>query len=246
MNFSGKKVLIIGGSRGIGAAIVARFAQENARIVFTFKAATERAHALVRSIIASGGHIQAIQCDNADTQQISETINSAIEILEGIDIVVVSAGIYNGGPLEHISLEDIDATYAVNIRALLLFAQGAAKHMRSGGRIIFIGSNMAERVPRAGATLYALSKTAIVGMTKGLARDLGHRGITVNNIQPGPVDTEMNPATTEKAQWSKNNLIALQRYGRAEEIASMVAYVAGPDAAFVTGASLTVDGGYSI
>src|SRR5262249_53131328 len=147
-------------------------------------------------------------------------------------------------PIEKLSLEDLDRTLAINVRAVFVATQATARHMKEGGRIINIGSCNAERIPFAGGAVYAMSKAALVGLTKGLARDLGLRGITINNIQPGPIDTDMNPAHGDFAETLKK-LMALPRYGSAEEIAGMVAYLAGPEAGFVTGASLTIDGGFT-
>ena len=148
------------------------------------------------------------------------------------------------GSIERLSLEDFDRTFAINVRAVFVATQAAAKHMKSGGRVVNIGSCNAERMPFAGGAAYAMSKSALQGLVKGLARDLGPRGITVNNVQPGPVDTDMNPATGEFAEMLKK-LMALPRYSSADEIAGMVAYLAGPEAGFVTGASLTIDGGFT-
>ena len=162
----------------------------------------------------------------------------------GIDILVSSAGIAAMAPIENYRLEDFDRTMAINVRAAFVAIQAAVKHMREGGRVITIGSCNAERMPFIGGAVYAMSKAALVGLVKGLARDLGPRGITVNNIQPGPVDTDMNPAHGEFAE-SLKKLMALPRYGSGDEIAAMVAYLCGPDAGFVTGASLTIDGGFN-
>ncbi|MCI0650470.1 MAG: SDR family oxidoreductase, partial [Planctomycetes bacterium] len=164
--------------------------------------------------------------------------------LGGIDILVNNAGIAAIAPVDDFRLADFDRTVAVNLRAVFVASQAAAKRMKSGGRIIMIGSCNAERMPFAGGAVYAMSKAALVGLVKGLARDLGARGITVNNIQPGPIDTDMNPATGEFAETMKK-LMALPRYGVPDEVAAMVAYLAGPDAGFVTGASLTIDGGFT-
>jgi 3-oxoacyl-[acyl-carrier protein] reductase len=148
-------------------------------------------------------------------------------------------------PLDAVSLKDFDRTFAVNVRAVFVATQRAVKYMNAGGRIITIGSCNAERMPFAGGAVYAMSKAALVGLVKGLARDLGPRGITVNNVQPGPIETEMNPANTAFAEMLRQQVMALPRYGTADEIAAMVAYLAGPEAGFVTGASLTIDGGFT-
>ena len=164
--------------------------------------------------------------------------------LGGIDILVNSAGVLALGPIDDFKLADFDRTIAINVRAVFVATEAAVKHMRQGGRIINIGSTNAERVPFAGAAVYAMSKSALRGLVKGLSRDLGPRGITINNVEPGPVDTEMNPANGENAPMLKS-LMALPRYGTVEEIAGMVAYLASPEAAYVTGASLSIDGGFT-
>jgi 3-oxoacyl-[acyl-carrier protein] reductase len=171
-------------------------------------------------------------------------VERTVAELGGIDILVNSAGVAVMAPLDDFRLEDLDRTLAVNVRAAFVATQAAAKHMKAGGRIITIGSCNADRMPFAGGAAYAMSKAALVGLVKGLARDLGPRGITVNNVQPGPIDTDMNPANGDFAD-SLRGLMALPRYGAAEEIAAMVAYLAGPEAAFVTGASLMIDGGFT-
>jgi 3-oxoacyl-[acyl-carrier protein] reductase len=164
--------------------------------------------------------------------------------LGGIDILVNNAGILAMGPIDRLSPAEFDRTFAINVRAVFVATQAAAKHMKSGGRVVNIGSCNAERMPFAGGAAYAMSKSALHGLAKGLARDLGPRGITINNVQPGPVDTDMNPAAGEFAEMLKK-LMALSRYSSADEIAGMVAYLAGPEAGFVTGASLTIDGGFT-
>ena len=193
---------------------------------------------------ALGVRALAIQADSADAQAVVRAVERTVAELGGIDILVNNAGIAVMAPLDDYRLEDLDRTLAVNVRAVFVATQAAVKHMKAGGRIITIGSCNAERMPFAGGAVYAMSKAALVGLVKGLARDLGPRGITVNNIQPGPVDTDMNPANGDFAD-TLRGLMALPRYGAAEEIAAMVAYLAGPEAGFVTGASLTIDGGFT-
>lgn len=173
-----------------------------------------------------------------------QAIRTAVEHFGGLDILVNNAGVLAWGSTEELTLEQLDHTLAVNVRSVFVASQEAAKHMTDGGRIINIGSTNAERMPFAGGAVYAMSKAALVGLTKGLARDLGGRGITVNNLQPGPVDTDMNPENGEFAD-SLKQLMAINRYGRAEEIASFVAYLAGPEAGYITGSSLMIDGGFS-
>ncbi len=243
-NLNGKVALIQGGSRGIGAAIVTRLAAQGAAVAFTYVSSDAKAKALQDSVIAGGGKALAIKADSADARAIRQAVDSTVEAFGRIDILVNNAGVLAMGPLEDFKLEDFDRTLAVNVRSVFIATQEAARHMGEGGRIINIGSTNAERMPFAGGATYAMSKSALVGLTKGLARDLGPRGITVNNVQPGPVDTDMNPADGEFAE-NLLGLMASGRYGRVEEIASFVAYLAGPEAGYITGASLTIDGGFS-
>ena len=240
---SGKVALIQGGSRGIGAAIVQRLAAEGAAVAFTYVSSTATAQALQDSIIAAGGKALAIQADSADAAAIRQAVNSTVQTFGRLDILVNNAGVLAVAALEDFTLEDFDQTVAINIRSVFIASQEAAKHMGEGARIINIGSTNADRMPFAGGGPYAMSKAALVGLTKGLARDLGPRGITINNVQPGPVDTDMNPAHGEFAE-SLIPLMAVGRYGTAGEIASFVAYLAGPEAGYITGASLTIDGGF--
>ena len=240
---SGKVALVQGGSRGIGAAIVKRLAAEGAAVAFTYVSSTAKAEELQNSITANGGKALAIKADSADAQAIQQAVARTVEQLGGVDILVNNAGVLAVGPLEEFSLEDFDRTLNINVRSVFIASQAAARHMGEGGRIINIGSTNADRMPFAGGGVYAMSKSALVGLTKGLARDLGPRGITINNVQPGPVDTDMNPATGDFAE-SLIPLMAIGRYGHAEEIASFVAYLAGPEAGYITGASLTIDGGF--
>ncbi|MBS7558751.1 oxidoreductase [Pseudomonas protegens] len=243
-NLSGKVALIQGGSRGIGAAIVERLAAEGASVAFTYVSSASKAKALQDSIIAKGGKALAIQADSADADAIREAVQRTAQAFGRLDILVNNAGVLAMAPLDEFKLEDFDQTLAINVRSVFIATQEAARHMGEGGRIINIGSTNAERMPFAGGGPYAMSKAALVGLTKGLARDLGPRGITINNVQPGPVDTDMNPADGAFAE-SLLDLMAVRRYGRAEEIAGFVAYLAGPEAAYITGASLSIDGGFS-
>lgn len=243
-NLSGKVALIQGGSRGIGAAIVERLAAEGASVAFTYVSSASKAKALQDSIIAKGGKALAIQADSADADAIREAVQRTAQAFGRLDILVNNAGVLAMAPLDEFKLEDFDQTLAINVRSVFIATQEAARHMGEGGRIINIGSTNAERMPFAGGGPYAMSKAALVGLTKGLARDLGPRGITINNVHPGPVDTDMNPAGGAFAE-SLLDLMAVRRYGRAEEIAGFVAYLAGPEAAYITGASLSIDGGFS-
>ncbi|WP_301153698.1 3-oxoacyl-ACP reductase family protein [Metapseudomonas otitidis] len=240
----GKVAFIQGGSRGIGAAIAKRLAREGAAVALTYSASASAALEVVRAIEAAGGRAIALQADSRDEQAIRAAIRHTRDSFGRLDILVNNAGVLAVAPIEEFSIDDLDRTLAVNVRSVVIASQEAARVMGEGGRIITIGSTNAERMPFAGGSVYALSKAAVAGFTKGLARDLGPRGITVNNVQPGPVDTEMNPDQGEFAE-SLKQIMALPRYGQAEEIASFVAYLAGPEAGYITGANLMVDGGFS-
>ena len=239
-----KRALVTGGSRGIGAAIVKRFASEGAHVAFTYSSSPDRAEDVAKSARALGVKALAVQADSADADAVLAAVEHTAAELGGIDILVNNAGVAIVGPLEEFKLSDFDRTFAINVRAVFVATQAAIKHMKEGGRIINIGSTNAERMPFAGGGVYAMSKSALQGLVQGLARDLGPRGITINNVQPGPVDTDMNPATGEFAEMLKG-FMAIPRYGQADEIAGMVAYLAGPEAAYVTGANLMIDGGFS-
>ena len=241
---SGQVAFVQGGSRGIGAAIVKRLARDGAAVAFTYVSSASKAEELVATITATGGKALAIRADSADAVAVQHAIRQSVTRFGRLDILVNNAGVLVWGHLEELTLDDLDRTLAVNIRSVFVACQEAAHHMGKGGRIINIGSTNADRIPMAGGSVYAMSKSALVGLTKGMARDLGPRGITVNNVQPGPVDTDMNPADGESAEQLKG-MMALARYGKDDEIASFVAYLAGPEAGYVTGASLTIDGGFS-
>lgn len=241
---AGKIAFVQGGSRGIGAAIVKRLARDGAAVAFTYVSSPDKANEVVYAIQQSGGRALAIKADSSDAAAVKQSIDQAAATFGGIDILVNNAGVLALGPIEDFKLEDFDRTVAVNVRSVFVATQEAIRHMGKSGRIITIGSTNADRMPFQGGAAYAMSKSAIVGLTKGLARDLGPRGITVNNVQPGPVDTDMNPDNSDFAE-SLKGLMAVGRYGKAEEIAGFVAYLAGPEAAYITGASLTIDGGFS-
>jgi 3-oxoacyl-[acyl-carrier protein] reductase len=239
-----KRALVTGGSRGIGAAIVKRLAQDGAHVALTYVSNPEEARKTAAEAQALGVRGVAILADSADAKAVTAAVERTARELGGLDILVNNAGIAVIAPVDTLSLADFDRTFAINVRAAFVAAQAAARHMQEGGRIINIGSCNAERMPFAGGAAYAMSKAALVGLAKGLARDLGPRGITVNNVQPGPVATDMNPEDGEFAETLKG-FMALPRYARPDEVARFVAYLAGPDAAFVTGASLTIDGGFT-
>jgi NAD(P)-dependent dehydrogenase (short-subunit alcohol dehydrogenase family) len=237
-----KTALVTGGGRGIGAAIALRLAREGTDVAITYRRDAESASKVVREIEGYGRRGLALRADSADPDAVVDAVDRAAGELGRLDILVNNAGIAPFGPLEEVRAEDIDRALAVHVRAVFVASQAAARHLGPGGRIISIGSSLAERVPYAGWTLYSMSKSALLGLTRGLARDLGPRGITANVIQPGSIDTEMNPADSPEADFERG-FIALGRYGRAEEIAAMAAYLAGPGGDYVTGAAIAVDGG---
>ncbi|HEY4318413.1 MAG TPA: 3-oxoacyl-ACP reductase family protein [Herbaspirillum sp.] len=241
---AGKIAFVQGGSRGIGAAIAKRLAADGAAVALTYISSPDRAAQVVAEIEAAGGRALAIRADSADAEAIKGAVAQAVAAYGRIDILVNNAGVLALGALEDFSLEDFDRTLAVNVRSVFVATQAAARHMGEGGRVINIGSTNAERMPFGGGGPYAMSKAALVGLTRGLARDLGPRGITINNVQPGPVDTDMNPADSDFAATLKG-LMAVGRYGTDREIAGFVAYLASPEAAYITGASLTIDGGFA-
>ncbi|ANY86081.1 MULTISPECIES: 3-oxoacyl-ACP reductase family protein [Pseudomonas] len=243
-NLNGKVALVQGGSRGIGAAIVRRLAKEGAQVAFTYVSATDTAAALAADINANGGQALALRADSADAVAVQQAVQATVEAFGRLDILVNNAGVLAVAPVTEFDLAEFDRMLAINVRSVFVASQAAARHMGQGGRIINIGSTNAERMPFAGGAPYAMSKSALVGLTRGMARDLGPQGITVNNVQPGPVDTDMNPASGEFAD-SLIPLMAIGRYGQADEIASFVAYLAGPEAGYITGASLTADGGFA-
>ncbi len=241
----GKRALVTGASRGIGAAIVRRLAADGAAVAFTYGRSAEEAQKLVAEVAADGGTAVAIQADSADAEQVAKSVDDAVSRLGGLDILVNNAGVAVLGDVETFSPADFEQLVAVNVRAVFVAVQRALPHLGSGGRIINIGSINAERVPVAGLSVYAMTKGAVAGLTRGLARDLGPRGITVNNVQPGPVATDMNPETGEFADAMKS-IMAIDHYGQPRDIAGVVSYLAGPEASYITGAHWNVDGGYTV
>ncbi|MEH2008103.1 3-oxoacyl-ACP reductase family protein [Nostoc sp.] len=246
MNYTlkNKRALVTGGSRGIGAAIVKRLATEGADVAFTYTSSPDRAKEIAQAVQALGVQALDIQANSAEASEVVAAVEQTVEKLGGIDILVNNAGVAQMAPIDDFTLADFDRTFAINVRAVFVATQAAVKHMQEGGRIINIGSTNAERVPFAGGSVYAMSKSALQGLVQGLARDLGPRGITINNVQPGPIATDMNPPEGEFAEMLKKQL-ALPRYGTVEEVAGMVAYLAGSEAAYITGANLMIDGGFS-
>ncbi|WP_445634477.1 3-oxoacyl-ACP reductase family protein [Nostoc sp. DSM 114161] len=241
---TGKVALVTGGSRGLGAAIAKRLAEDDAAVALTYTSSPQKADEVVQAIELAGGKALAIRADSADVQAVKNAVAETVKAFGRLDILVNNAGVAVLAPIDEFSLEDFDRLVAINIKGVFVATQEAARHMGEGGRIINIGSVNSDLVPFAGGSVYALTKGAIASFTQGLARDLGPRGITVNNIQPGPVDTDMNPADGTFADNIKG-MTALKRYGHSDEIAGMVSYLASPEAGFVTGASLNIDGGFT-
>ena len=238
----GKAALVTGGSRGIGAATALRLAREGADVAVGYVNGKEAAEDVVRAVEALGRRAVALRADTGDATEAAEVVHAAAEALGRLDILVNNAGVGVLGPLDTLSLADVDRVLDINVRGVFLASQAAAARLPEGGRIITIGSCMAQRVPGLGGTLYATSKAALAGLTKALARELGGRGITANLVLPGPIDTDMNPADGPYAA-GQVAMTALGRFGTAEEVASTVAHLAG--ATYVTGAEFSVDGGHA-
>lgn len=241
---TGKVAIVTGGSKGIGAAIAKRLAADGASVAFTYASSPEKADEVVRAIESIGGKALAIRADSTDAEAVKNAIAETVKTFDRLDILVNNAGIAVLAPIAEFSLQEFDRLIAVNIRGVFVASQEAVRHMGEGGRIIMIGSVNSDLMPFAGGSVYALTKAAVAGFTRGLARDLGPRGITVNNIQPGPVDTDMNPADGPFAD-TLRGLMALGRYGHTDEVAGMVSYLASAEAGFITGASLKIDGGFA-
>ncbi|MFF4535506.1 3-oxoacyl-ACP reductase family protein [Streptomyces aureus] len=241
---NGKVALVTGGSRGIGAATALRLAREGADVAVTYVNGKEAAEDVVRGVEALGRRGLALRADSADPVESGSVADRVVAEFGRLDVLVNNAGVGVLGPLESLSLEDVDRVLDVNVRGVFLASRSAVPHLGDGGRIVTIGSCMTQRVPGPGGTLYAMSKSALTGLTKALARELGARGITANIVHPGPVDTDMNPADGPYAP-DQSAMTAVGRFGAAEEVASMVAYLASGEAAYVTGAEFSVDGGHA-
>jgi Dehydrogenases with different specificities (related to short-chain alcohol dehydrogenases) len=239
---AGKRALVTGGSRGIGAAIAVALAEKGADVAITYERSADRAAQLVETIAANGGKSVAIQADSADPTAVQRSVDEAVEKLGGLDILVNNAAIARYSPIADYPVEDIDAQLAVNIRGPILASKAAIPYLQAGGRIINIGSAGAERIVGSTGTVYFMTKSAIQSLTRGLAQELGPRDITVNTVQPGSTNTEMNPEDGEFAEFQRA-LIPLGRYGQPEDVAAAVAFLASPAARQITGTILTVDGG---
>jgi 3-oxoacyl-[acyl-carrier protein] reductase len=238
-----KKVAFVsGGSRGIGAAIAKRLAADGASVAITYTKGADAAAAVVKEIERAGGKAIAIQADAADPEAVKNAVEKTAKTFGGLDVLVNNAGTAIPKTFEETTLAEIDHMFNLNVRGAFIATQAALKHMKNGGRIITIGSCVGERMMTPGLVAYSATKGAVKMFTQGLSREVGKRGITVNNVQPGPIDTDLNPAESDWAA-SQKAATALDRYGRVEEVAALVAFVASPEAAYITGANLTVDGG---
>jgi 3-oxoacyl-[acyl-carrier protein] reductase len=241
---TGKVALVTGGSRGIGAAIATDLAAQGATVAVGYAGSPGKAADVVGRIEADGGKAVAMHADLAEPDAARTLVERVVADLGGIDILVNNAGVFAMGPVADVTAADLDRVLAVHVRSVFLASQAAAAHMRAGGAIISIGSCLTERVPGAGTTLYSMSKAALTGLTKGLARELGPRGITVTVVQPGPIDTDMNPADGPSADFQRG-VTALGHYGAAEDIAATVTHLAGPAGRYITGTAIAVDGGFA-
>jgi 3-oxoacyl-[acyl-carrier protein] reductase len=237
-----KVALVTGGSRGIGAAIAKRLAADGASLAITYSKGADAATSVVSAIEQAGGKAIAIQADAADAEAVKDAVEKTVAAFGGIDVLVNNAGTAIPKKFEETTLEEIDRMFAINVRGTMAATQAALKHMKSGGRIIMIGSCVGERTLTPGLVAYSATKGAVKMFTQGLTREVGGRGITVNNVQPGPIDTDLNPAAGDWAAPQKA-VTALDRYGHVDEVAALVAFVAGPESSYITGANLTVDGG---
>jgi 3-oxoacyl-[acyl-carrier protein] reductase len=237
-----KVALVTGGSRGIGAAIAKRLAAEGASVAITYAKDSTAASAVVKAIEQAGGKAIAIQADAADAAAVKAAVEKTVATLGKLDVLVNNAGMAVPKRFEETTLEELDRLVNINFRGVMVATQVALKHMNNGGRIINVGSCVGERVLTPGLVPYSATKGAVKMFTQALSREVGDRGITVNNVQPGPIDTDLNPASGD---WAKPQtaVTALGRYGTSEEVAALVAFVAGPESSYITGANLTVDGG---
>lgn len=242
---TGRRALVTGGSRGIGAEIVRRLTADGAAVAFTYSASGADAEKLVADVTANGAKVVAIQADAADPTQTASAVDQAVAELGGLDIVVNNAAVAHMAPIGEFPGDQFDRLVAINIGGMFWTTRSAIKHLGEGARIINIGSINADRVPGPGVSVYAMTKGAVSSFTRGLARELGPQGITVNNVQPGPIDTDANPDHGDFAA-SLKVVTAQGRYGHTTDVASFVAFLAGPESGYITGANLNVDGGFTV
>ncbi|OBG01228.1 SDR family oxidoreductase [Mycolicibacter sinensis] len=243
---TGRRALVTGGSRGIGRETVRRLAADGAAVAFTYSASAADAEKLVAEVAANGGKAVAIQADSADRVQVAAAVEQAVAELGGLDVLVNNAAVAYAAPIDDFPAEQFDRLVAVNIGGMYWAVRTAVKHLGEGSRIINIGSINADRIPSPGLSVYGMTKGAVASFTRGLARDLGHRGITVNNVQPGPIDTDANPDNGGDFPESLKKVTAVGRYGHVSDVASIVSFLAGPESGFVTGANWNVDGGFTV
>ncbi|WP_347360137.1 SDR family oxidoreductase [Rhizobium sp. Root1334] len=235
-----KTALIFGGSRGIGAAIARQLAQDGFWVAITYVSQSEKARQVVTDIEASGGRAMAIQADSADPDAIRRAVRDTVDRFGKLDAAIVNAGVLKLASIENVTLDDLDVSLAINVRGVFLAIQAAALNMKDGGRIVTIGSNTAVRTGSSGGSVYAMTKAAVAAMVKGAALDLAPRSITVNNIQPGPTETDMTASMVAGLV----NVIPLKRVGQPDEIAALASYLVSEKAGYMTGSSLTIDGGF--
>ncbi len=241
-SLKGKVALVTGGSRGIGAAIAKRLAADGASVAITYAKDANSASAVVKAIEGAGAKALAIQADAVDIEAVRSAVEKAVAALGKLDVLVNNAGTAIPKPFEETTLEEINRMININVRGVFVTTQAALKHINDNGRIIMIGSCVGERNLTPGLAAYSATKGAVKMFAQSLSREVGGRGITVNNVQPGPIDTDLNPAAGDWATPQKA-VTALNRYGRVDEVAALVAFVAGPESAYITGANLTIDGG---
>jgi 3-oxoacyl-[acyl-carrier protein] reductase len=238
----GKIAVVTGASRGIGAAIAKRLAEDGANVAITYSKGADAAASVVKEIQRAGRKGLAIQADATDTAAVNAAIEKTVATFGQLDVLVNNAGTAIPKTFEETTLDEMDRMIDINLRGIFVATHAALKHMKTGGRIISIGSCVGERTMTPGLVAYSATKGAVKMFTQGLSREVGNRGITVNNVQPGPIDTDLNPAAGDWAVPQLANT-ALKRYGQVDEVASLVSFIAGPEAAYITGTSLTVDGG---
>ncbi|WP_276120108.1 SDR family oxidoreductase [Pararhizobium qamdonense] len=239
-NSSKKTALVFGGARGIGAAAVERLAKDGFAVAFTYVSRPDKASELVKAVEAAGGKAFAIQADSSDAAAIKGAVATAVEKFGKLDTAVVNAGVFKMAAVDEVSVEDLDLMLNINVRAVFLSVQAAVAQMKDGGHVITIGSNVAVRTAGPGASVYQFTKAAVAAMVKGLAKDLAPRKITVNNVQPGPTNTDINAGAIEMLA----DMSPLKRVAAPEEIAGLISYLAGEESSYMTGSSLTIDGGF--